>query len=575
MSYLFPFIKRYKIKYVLALIIIMITCTISIMSPFISGTIIDKVIIGGSKNLLPIMIAIYLGCSIIRSALKYILTMIFEKTSQDIVLGFRNNMFAQLVNQNFRFFDNHKTGELLSRLTGDIENIRKFMSTSMCAAIEDTFLLFSSLFMICFVDYHFTICIAIIMVSSAIITVKQLDALREPFMSLNEKYTALSSFVQENIDGNRVVKACNQENYEIEKMEMLNQQYRDSELNIQNITKKYAPMFEFISNSTIVLMYLIGGILVILDQITIGKIVTACGYVWMTNMLLKDISWILNDYRRFKVSVDKINHLMSETYLHQESDKSSEAKPNKVYGDIEFEKVSFKYNDRYVLQDINFKIKRGMKVGIIGKTGSGKSTLMHLLCKFYKPIEGKIKINNQDINEIDTNVLRNSISICMQNNYLFSKTIYDNISFGTDTCTSEDIFKYAHISDADSFIDKMPEGYQTIIGEEGVGLSGGQRQRVSLARALIADREILILDDTTSAVDMHTEVKIIKRIRDIAKKFTFFIISQRIFAVKDADIILVMDGGRIIESGTHEELIESKNYYYSLYRQQKGFIKGE
>jgi ATP-binding cassette subfamily B protein len=308
--------------------------------------------------------------------------------------------------------------------------------------------------------------------------------------------------------------------------------------------------------------------MVIKGYMSLGKLVTVSGYLWMLNMPLRQAGWLANDYQRFVTSVEKIyNTVMIEPIIREPKHAVTK---ERFRGDIVFNHVSYHADDEVILRDISFHIKPGQTVGIIGATGSGKSTLMNLLCRFYDVTEGEIKIDGINLKDMDLYSLRDNIGMAMQDVFLFSDTIEGNIAYGRPDCSFKEVEAVAKVANAHNFILQMPDGYDTIVGERGVGLSGGQKQRISLARALLKNPSIIILDDTTSAVDMETESQIQSELGSLHVNHNVFIIAHRISSIKDADQILVVDDGQIIESGTHDELIQKKSYYYTVFHHQYG-----
>jgi ATP-binding cassette subfamily B protein len=422
--------------------------------------------------------------------------------------------------------------------------------------------------MIFVVDWRLALCMIAVMPFTIWAASKQLTKVKPAFQEIRQSFSSLNAFVQENVSGNRVVKAFAKEDYEIEKFNKENDKYRDTQLNAADIWKKYVPIFEFMANVLTVILYLVGGVMVINDYMSLGKLVVISGYLWMLNQPLRQAGWLANDYQRFVTSVEKIY----STVIIEPTIKKPEnaVKKNRFNGDIEFSHVSYNADDEVILRDINFHVKPGQTVGIIGATGSGKSTLMNLLCRFYDVTEGEVKIDQINVKELDLFSIRDNIGMAMQDVFLFSDTIEGNIAYGRPKCSFEEVEEVAKIANAHDFIMQMPEGYDTIVGERGVGLSGGQKQRISLARALLKDPSIIILDDTTSAVDMETESQIQSELGSLNQRHTVFVIAHRISSIKDADQILVVDEGRIIESGNHEELLEKKGYYYTVFHHQYG-----
>jgi ATP-binding cassette, subfamily B, multidrug efflux pump len=568
MQWFFPFLKKYRNKLIFAMFLVTCTSAIAIVNPQVSGIIVDDIIKGGNREILPMMMLIIVSSTLLRAVLKYWFLYIFESSSQGMLYTMRDYVYRRLLLQDFNFYNKNRTGDLMSRQTGDMEAIRHFVAYVTYAIYENTLLFVFALIMIFVVDWRLALCMIAVLPLTALMTNAQLKKVKPAFHKIRQQFSSLNTFVQENVSGNRVVKAFAKEDYEIEKFNKENDAYRESELSATWIWRKYVPIFELLANLLTIILYLVGGIMVVNGSLSMGKMVQISGYLWMLNMPLRQAGWLANDYQRFVTSVEKIySTVVIEPTIKEPENAITKKRLN---GEIVFNHVSYNADDEVILKDVNFHIKPGQTVGIIGATGSGKSTLMNLLCRFYDVTEGEIRIDGVNIKDMDLFSLRDNIGMAMQDVFLFSDTIEGNIAYARPNCSFEEVEAVAKIANAHDFIMQMPEGYDTIVGERGVGLSGGQKQRISLARALLKDPAIIILDDTTSAVDMETESQIQNELGSLNHKQTVFIIAHRISSIKDADQILVVDDGRILEAGNHDELLEKQGYYYTVFHHQYG-----
>lgn len=567
-KWVYSFLKKYRAKMAAGLLMTTGIALLTIVSPYLSGIIVDDVIGKGNRKLLPVMITCLIGVTILKGILRFSSQVMFEICSQGVLFSMRDAVYRKLLQEDFSFYNKNRTGDLMSRQTGDMDAIRHFIAYVIYAVYENILLLTFALLMIFTVNVKLAFCMLAVLPFTAFATYAQSRRVRPAFRRIRQQFSSLNTFVQENISGNRVVKAFAKEDFEISKFNRENDSYREAELNASKIWMKYVPIFEFLSNILTVVLMLYGGYMVITGEITMGEMVTVNGYLWMLTVPLRMAGWWINDIHRFITSAEKIYATYS-----QEPDIKEPCKPvcrKHFDGDVEFRNVSYQADDADIITDVSFQVKKGQTVGIIGSTGSGKSTIMNLLCRFYDVSKGEVLVDGVNVKDLDLYDLRDNIGMAMQDVFLFSDTIEGNIAYGRPNCSFEEVKRAAKMADANLFIQNMPDGYDTIVGERGVGLSGGQKQRISLARALLKDPSILILDDTTSAVDMETESYIQNQLKKIEKNCTIFIIAYRISSIKDADLILVMDRGRIVEQGTHEELVAAGGYYATAFRHQYG-----
>lgn len=572
-KWFYSFLKKYRWHLVFGLFLTTIIAVLSIVNPYISGTIVDDVITAGNRKLLPILIACLIGITVIRGALRFFYQVIFESTSQGVLFDMRDKVYRKLLEEDFAFYNKKRTGDLMSRQTGDMDAVRHFVAYSIYSIYENVLMFLFALFMIFTVNVKLALCMLAVLPFTALTTYFQSKLVRPAFQRNRECFSSLNAFVQENVSGNRVVKAFAKEDYELGKFSKENDAFRDAQINASKVWMKFVPFFEVLSYALNIILMIYGGYMVIQGEITIGNLVTVNGYLWMLSIPLRMAGWWVNDINNFFTSLDKIYG----TYSEEPRVKTPfiEEHKNRLRGEIEFKNVSYRADDEDIVMDINFKVKAGQTIGVIGSTGSGKSTLMNLLCRFYDTTSGEVTVDGMNVKDMDLYNLRANIGMAMQDVFLFSDTIEGNIAYGRPDCPFEDVKKAAIMADANHFIMAMPEKYDTIVGERGVGLSGGQKQRISLARALLKDPSILILDDTTSAVDMETESYIQSQLKIINNDCTIFVIAYRISSIKDADWILVMDNGRIIEQGTHDSLVAANGYYASAFHHQYGEIPKE
>lgn len=562
------FLKKYRVRMIVGLILVFITSLLVLINPQISGMIVDEVIEGQHYEKLGILLLIMIGVTLVRSLLRFAFLMCFESSSQGLVYDMREEAYRKLMKEDFNFFNKNRTGDLMSRQTGDMDAVRHMVSHVIYFSFENILVFLMALVMIFSVNVKMALCMLIVLPFTLAVTLSQRRHIKPAFDRVRDCFSSLNAFAQETIAGNRVVKAFAKEDYELEKFDRENDGYRDAQLNAASIWMKYIPMFEILSQCLTIILMIMGGFMVIDGEMTIGNMVTVNGYLWMLNSPLRQAGWIINDLQRFLTAIEKIY----KVYTTEPDIKQPEhvVEKRKLKGSVTFDHVNYYTNDDTVLKDISFHVEPGQTVGIIGATGSGKSSLINLICRFYDVNQGRVLVDDIDVRNLNLQTLRGNIGIAMQDVFLFSDTIEGNIAYGNPDCTFEQVQAAAKIANADEFIREMPEGYDTIIGERGVGLSGGQKQRISLARAILKDPSIIILDDTTSAIDMETESLIQNELKKISDERTVFIIAHRISSIIHADQILVLDNGRLVERGTHEQLLAKKGYYSTVFHHQYG-----
>ncbi|MDT1950372.1 ABC transporter ATP-binding protein/permease [Carnobacterium divergens] len=569
-KWVWKYAKQYRLLTVVAIFLVIVTSILSIVYPLLGGRIVDVVIDQGKTDLLVPILGVMMGVAFLRTVLRYCYQMMFEKIGQDSLFRIREDLYQKLQELDFNFFNQTRVGDIMARMTGDTDAIRHFVSWVFYNLLENLLLFICAVVVMATIDWRLMLALVAVTPIIGILTMRMANEAQPIFYEIRESFSRLNSMVEENISGNRVVKAFAREDFEIDKFNQHNEDFKQRNMDSAAVSKRYLPLLDSLASSLTIITFVFGGYLVIINQMTLGDLVAFTGFLWMLNMPMRMSGWLINDVQRFIASSFKIREMLgakSRIPIHSENSVSH------LEGFVEFDHVSFHFDDdptTEVLSDISLKAAPGQTIGILGETGSGKSTLVNLIARFYDPTSGKILIDGVDARKWHVRELRNHIAIVMQDIFLLSDTIGDNIAFGVPDAEEADIQRMAQIADANHFIEKMPEGYGTIVGERGVGLSGGQKQRISLARALMKNPAILILDDTTSAVDMETETKIQEELDGITGNKTTFIIAHRISSVKDADEILILEQGKIIERGTHESLLAKRGYYFDVFNKQLG-----
>lgn len=569
-QWIWQYAKKYRGRIVIASLLLIVNALLIVINPLLTGQIVDKVIDGQQAGLLVPLLGTMIGITLIRTIVRYIYQMLFERVGQNTLFDLRQDMYHKLQELDFDFFNHTRVGDIMARMTGDTDAIRHFVSWVVYNIFECILWFITAIVVMGTISWQLMLALLAITPFIFILTQRMSKEAHPVFFEIRESFSRLNSMVEENIGGNRVVKAFTREDFEIEKFNEHNEDYKQWNMKSAKVSRRYLPILDGLAGSLSVIALVLGGLFVMNGSMTIGDLVAFNGFLWMLNMPMRMSGWLINDVQRFSAACIKIRQLLD---TEPQIPVILEKQEQRIQGYVEFDHVSFHFSDdpdTNVLADVSFTIAPGQTLGILGETGSGKTTLVNLVGRFYDPTSGVVKIDGVDAREYPVRQLRESISMVMQDVFLFSNTIEENIAFGNPYADAEYIRQVAEIADAHSFISRMPEGYETIVGERGVGLSGGQKQRISLARALAKDPSILILDDTTSAVDMETETKIQRDLGKLTENKTTFIIAHRISSVRDADLILMMEKGRVVEQGTHQELLRKKGKYYEVYQKQLG-----
>jgi len=577
-SVLYENLVKHKWRYAKGLFFLLIINLLQILVPRITGIVVDglKALSLDDKDLL------YYGGLLIAISLMIFVSHYLSRVQ---VLGasnlfdyqVRNEMFDHMLSLSMRFYHKSRIGELMALATNDLGSLRMILSRGFNLMANTIILLVGSIVvMIFYMDLRLTIYSFLPFPFLIWLMVKFGPIINRRFRRVQESFSDLTRKAQENVSGIRVVKAFVQEKNEIQNFAELNQENFDINMSLARLQAIFFPSIGLLSSLSFLIAFIYGGNLVINGKLTLGEFVAFNGYLGIIIRPITSIGMIINFAQRARASADRIHilfqqspEIVDKSMLHSDQEKNKWDKG--IEGKIEFRNLTFSYdkNKSPVLKDINLTVEPGKTLGIIGKVGSGKSTIANLILRLYDPgEEGQLLIDGVDITKVPLKLLRESIGYVPQDNFLFSSSIKSNIGFTPAEPDMDGIRRAARISQIDDTIMELPDKYETMLGERGVNLSGGQKQRVSIARALVKDPAILILDDCLSAVDTNTERKILDELKPFMEKRTCIIIAHRISTLQDADEIIVLDDGQIIERGNHEELLDNRGYYYKIYQRQ-------
>lgn len=584
------FVKKYIFLYFLAVLAITLSTFLDMLAPLIVQHIVDDVLIAHNMEPFKLLILGIFGIGIGRCIFQYSKEFICDYCGSKIASEVRINLFQKIQSLSANFFDGINSGELMSRVKDDVDRIWDIAAFMGILMVEVGLRVVTTLFFMIRINFWLSIIPIFGMIAAAVIAIKMEKKLDVLFGDLAQKNSELNNTAAENLAGVRTVKAFNREGFEINKFHKHNQKYYELNIDLSRVFVKYNPIIQTITRLLGVVTLLLGGFMVINstngEKITIGELMAFVSYVGNIVWPMEMLGWLTNGFSSAKASVKRLNKIYAE--LPEVNDESEITKALKtdskstvdddvvnalftlddINGNICFDHVSYKSGERDILKDVSFEIGAGQTLGIMGATGSGKTTIINLLKRMYDVTEGSIKIDGVDIRELPLPTLRRCIACVMQDIFLFSDTIDGNIRLGAkETMTTPEVRSALEKSHSAEFVDKMEDKEQTVIGERGVGLSGGQKQRITIARALARKTPVLVLDDSTSALDTETEQEIQSVLAELSG-MTKIIIGHRISSVRKADKIIVLENGKIAECGTHDELIKLNGLYKETYDSQ-------
>jgi len=568
---LLPYVRPYRGGIALGLLMVVLANTFSIAAPRILGLAIDAL---EQPDVETRVIISYAGLivlvALLGGAARYGMRELLNGLSRRVETDLRDDFFDHLIRLDATFFDRTRTGDLMSRATNDVTAVRMAVGPAVMYTVNTTVITILALVLMLRVSPLLTGLALLPLVLVPFVTKRFGRIIHERFESIQEHLGTMSTMVQENLSATRIVRAYIQEDAQADQFEDLNREYLDRNMALAKASGVFRPLLTFLTGLGMVVVLYIGGREVAAGNVTIGDFVAFGFYLVMLTWPMIALGWVVNLFQRGAASMRRLNRILGTEPGVREAEAPRPLA--EVRGALEFRNVSFRYpgTERLVLEDVSFTVPAGTTVALVGPTGSGKSTVVALLSRLYDPTDGEILLDGRPLSELPMSQLRGAIGLVPQDAFLFSETIRENIAFGLPEPDGfeERVRSAASIAQLDEALAIFPQGMETRLGERGINLSGGQRQRTTLARAIARNPEILVLDDSLSAVDTHTERRILHGLRDVLSDRTALIISHRVTAVMEADQILVLDDGRIAERGTHEELVEKGGVYATLLRRQ-------
>lgn len=562
------FMAKYWARYVLAFVLVNIISIMALIAPLLTERIIDEFIPQGDLKGIALYAILVLGVATARALITFSQRYNIEFTAQKVIYDVRNRLYQHLQTLSFSFFDQNRTGELMSRMTSDVSTLQRAMGMGFINLFSNALTILYTLIILFSKNVQLTL-MSLLFMPFLIWAVSQFSVkVRPTFRMVREQMGVFTAAMQESITGVRVVKAFAQEEYEVEKFRKENREYYEKNMVSVRLEAFYGPLMSFISTMGTVFLIWYGGMKVVNGSISLGEWTVFNTLIAQLIQPVRMFGWLVSMVQRASASGQRIFEILDTQSDVADAPGAQTLPP--LQGHVRMENVSFSYDNRvFVLEEINLDIQPGQTIAILGSTGSGKSSLINLVPRFYDPQRGRILIDGHDLRDVTIDSLRRQIGIVLQETFLFNDSLRNNISYGRPSASLEEIIDAAKSAKIHDFIAALPQGYDTIVGERGVGLSGGQKQRMAIARALLMEAKVLILDESTSSVDTETERAIQQAFAKLTENCTTFVIAQRLSTIRNADRIIVLDRGRIVQDGTHEDLLQQEGgIYHQIYQMQ-------